>query len=77
MYGGQVGGTLAAAVLGVGTAAATPAPKTARVAASHVGRQLAATGAGWTVEVAVIAVLLLIAGVLLVGVARRHMEPLD
>ena len=76
MYGNQVGGTLAAAVLGVGTTAAASSPKTARVAATHVGRQLASTGAGWTVEVAVIALVLLIAGVLLVGVARRHMDPL-
>ena len=76
MYGNQVGGTLAAAVLGVGTtAAATSRPgssRSVRVAAGEVGRQLASTGTSLTVTLAVLATLLVVAGLLLVSLARRH-----
>jgi hypothetical protein len=69
----QVGtGTLAAAVLGVGTGATTHAPKTAGAAASQIGRELAKTGASLTVELVVLATIMLIAGMLLISLTRRH-----
>ena len=75
MYGNQVGGTLAAAVLGVGTTAAATneAPvATVKLTASQVGRELARTGTSLTVELAVLAAVLFVAGLLLVSLARRH-----
>ena len=73
MYGSQVGGTFAAALLGVGGAIAAPTPnQTTRVAAAEITRQLASTGTNLTVVLAVIAALLLLTGTLLVSLSRRH-----
>ncbi|MEY2418155.1 MAG: hypothetical protein QOG90_835 [Actinomycetota bacterium] len=73
MYGSQVGGTFAAALLGVSGAIAAPTPeKTTRVAAAQLTRQLATTGTSLTVEIAVVAALFLLMGVLLVSLSRRH-----
>lgn len=77
------GGTLAAAVLGVGSVASASAPaattagdagvgESTRVLAVEVGRQLAATGSSTTMTFVYLGVVLLIAGLLLVGLARRH-----
>lgn len=65
-------GTLAAAVLGVGTAAATEAPTSVRGTAVEVARELARTGVDSTVMLVVLATILLIGGLLLVSLARRH-----
>jgi hypothetical protein len=75
MYGSQVGGTLAVALLGVGTAAVHPTPNQTRVAASQITRQLATTGTSFTVELAVIAALFLLMGALLMSLSRRHARP--
>ncbi|HVE95183.1 MAG TPA: LPXTG cell wall anchor domain-containing protein [Acidimicrobiales bacterium] len=85
------GGTLAAAVLGVGTAANSAANTaasaagtagaagsgsgtgvTVRTAAAQVGHELARTGVGATTLMLVLAVVLLLGGLLLVGLSRRH-----
>lgn len=86
-------GTLAAAVLGVGTAAASGGAGSAaanaagsaaanaagsgvgptiRLTATQMGHELARTGASMTTLLAVLGAILLIAGVLLVGLTRRH-----
>ncbi len=73
MASGQVAtGSLAAAVLGVGTAATTEAPKSVRGTAVQVGQELARTGVDATVMLVVLAAILLIGGMLLVSLARRH-----
>jgi LPXTG-motif cell wall-anchored protein len=66
------GGTLAAAVLGVGTMATTPAHAAPRVAAVEVARQLAATGTNATVALALFGTLLVIAGLMLMSLSKRH-----
>ncbi|MEY2424614.1 MAG: hypothetical protein QOI61_186 [Actinomycetota bacterium] len=65
-------GSFAAAVLGTGTAAATEAPKSVRGTAVQVGHELAQTGVDFTVMLVVLATILLIGGLLLVSLARRH-----
>jgi LPXTG-motif cell wall-anchored protein len=73
MYGSQVGGTFAAALLGVSGAIVAPTPQqTTRVAAAEITRQLATTGTSMTVALAVVAALFLLMGVLLVSLSRRH-----
>jgi LPXTG-motif cell wall-anchored protein len=78
MSAGQVGvGTLASAVLGVGTGvvgtgASISKPESVKVAAAQITQELARTGTSTTVELIVLAALLLIAGMLLVSLSRRH-----
>lgn len=78
------GGSVAAAVLGSGAVAATSG-HVGLAAASHgtsftasrgtalaVAQQLAQTGAPATVVLATVGILLVLAGFLMVGLARRH-----
>lgn len=70
-------GTLAAAVLGAGTVAATnPAGdttvKSGSATASQVVQELARTGVDFTTLLAVLGALMVLAGLLLVGLTRRH-----
>ena len=85
MYGqgGAAGGSLAAAVLGIGTVtkssasqvAATGTSAHATKVAGAVAQQLAHTGASSTVALMLLAMVLLIAGLLFVSLARRHAPP--
>ncbi|MEY2470228.1 MAG: hypothetical protein QOF21_2926 [Actinomycetota bacterium] len=68
-------GTLAAAVLGVGTTATNHAPKSARGTAVQVAHELARTGVNSTVMLTVLAVILLVGGFLLMSLSRRHTPP--
>jgi len=68
-------GTLAAAVLGVGTSATNHAPKSTRGTATQVAHELARTGVDSTVMFAVLAVILLVGGFLLISLSRRHALP--
>ena len=73
-------GTLACAVLGAGTTAAGtaaaastgPAPHSVKQVAVTVGHELARTGVNFTVTLAVVATLMILAGLLLVNLSRRH-----
>lgn len=72
MYGSQVSGTVAVALLGLTSATAVPSSNHTGVAAADIARQLATTGTSLTVAMAVMAALFLLTGLLLVSLSRRH-----
>ena len=72
-YQAVCGGTVAAAVVGtVTTGGATPAVRSGRATALALSHELARTGASTTELLVVVGLLLFFAGVLLVGLTRRH-----
>ena len=70
---GAAGGTLAAAVLGIGTEAS--GATNARGTAGQMAHELANTGGNLTTLLLMIALILVVAGLLFVSLARRHGPP--
>ena len=74
----QVGGAALATAIGIGSSHVAPlsllreAPRAPHALAQQMGSELAFTGSSHTALLAIVAVLLILAGLLMVGLVRRH-----